>query len=321
MMSCIGACGACFLHERPASVMSAPAMATSGYAAPPGRMPESRPTMIESRPPSDEALLGAAVDIARAAGGAVMRFYDGQVVVEHKVDRSPVTVADREAEAVIASALRRLTPDIPVIAEEEVSSGAANSAGERFWLVDPLDGTKEFLEHNGDFTVNIALITRGRPVLGVVYAPALNRRFAGAEHSSAFVERGGALSLLRCAVNGAHGLTVVSSRSHSDDAALTEFLAGLEITTTRGAGSSLKFCIVASGEADVYPRLGRTMEWDTAAGHAVLRAVGGEIWSIPDGRPLSYGKPRFENPHFVAVGLTPPTVLKARFNLVSQEVT
>jgi 3'(2'), 5'-bisphosphate nucleotidase len=174
--------------------------------------------------------------------------------------------------------------------------------GERFWLVDPLDGTREFIDRNGEFTVNIALVEHGMPSLGVVYAPALQRLFAGASGGIACVEDAGRRSTIRCRQPPTDGLTVVASRSHADMAALDAYLADTKVASWRRVGSSLKLCLVAAGEADLYPRLGRTMEWDIAAAHAVLGAAGGSVTDLA-GTPLLYGKPGFENPHFVARGL------------------
>jgi 3'(2'), 5'-bisphosphate nucleotidase len=248
-------------------------------------------------------LLDHAERIARAAGQAVMEVYGTDHAVMSKADESPVTEADVRAEAIIVAALRALTPDLPIVAEESVAAGAVPSVGLSFWLVDPLDGTKEFIGRNGEFTVNIALVRQGVPVLGVVYAPALERLFAGAHERGAFVEDGAGRRTLHCRVAPPEGLTVVASRSHGDAAALDAFLRGRKVASLVSAGSSLKLCMVAAGEADLYPRLGRTMEWDIAAGHAVLLAAGGWVTDIA-GSPLRYGKPGFENPHFVAGGAT-----------------
>lgn len=244
-------------------------------------------------------LLRDVIRIARDAGAAILDVYATPCEVSLKTDASPVTEADRVAEALIVPALSRLTPDVPVVAEEAVAAGHAPRVGARFWLVDPLDGTKEFISRNGEFTVNIALIEDGEPVLGVVYAPALGRLFAGNVANGACVEEAGVRREARCRALPSGGLTVVASRSHGDAAALDALLAGRQVASVISAGSSLKFCLVACGEADLYPRLGRTMEWDTAAGHAVLRAAGGEVVDLA-GEPLRYGKPGFENPHFVA---------------------
>ena len=244
----------------------------------------------------------AIVDIAREAGDVIMAIYATDFAVRGKSDASPVTEADERAEAVIVQRLRTLTPDIPIVAEEAVAAGQVPTVGRRFWLVDPLDGTKEFASRNGEFTVNIALVDSGVPVLGVVLAPAIGRLFAGAAGHGAFAEQAGQRRSIRCRLVPQVGLTVVSSRSHGDAAALDAFLAGRRVAASVNAGSSLKLCLVAAGEADLYPRFGRTMEWDIAAGHAVLRAAGGRVTTL-QGEPLRYGKPGFENPHFVAEGV------------------
>jgi len=250
-------------------------------------------------PESVIELLESVVRIARRAGDVILDIYRGDCTVMGKSDGSPVTEADQLAEAVILAELRSLTPDIPVVAEEAVAAGDVPSVSDRFWLVDPLDGTKEFISRNGEFTVNIALVERGCPVLGVVLAPALGRLFAGAVGHGAFVEDAQGRRPIRCRCVPTCGLTVVASRSHGDAAALDAFLAGRTVASLTNAGSSLKLCLVAAGEADLYPRLGRTMEWDIAAGHAVLRAAGGKVLCL-SGDELRYGKPGFANPHFVA---------------------
>ncbi len=248
-----------------------------------------------------EELLERVHEIAKQAGVVVMTVYDGGYSVRAKDDASPVTEADERAEALIEAALSRLTPDVPIVAEEAVAAGRIPAFGRRFWLVDPLDGTKEFIGRNGEFTVNIALIEDGAPVLGVVHAPALGRTYGGASGGAAYVEDAAGRRAIRCRDVPAEGLTVVASRSHGDAAALEVFLAKRKVAALRSAGSSLKFCLIAAGEADLYPRLGRTMEWDVAAGHAVLRAAGGSVVDL-SGATLRYGKPGFENPHFVAGG-------------------
>jgi 3'(2'), 5'-bisphosphate nucleotidase len=248
-----------------------------------------------------QQLLADVCALAREAGASAMQVYDSDFVVLDKADRSPVTEADLRAEAVILAGLAGLTPDTPVISEEQAAAGAAPAAAERFWLVDPLDGTREFVQRNGEFTVNIALIEAGAPTLGVVFAPALGRLFAGAQGLGAWTEDAAGRRRIGCRAVPAAGLTVVASRSHGDAAALDRFLAAHKVAATASAGSSLKFCLVAAGEADLYPRLGRTMEWDTAAGHAVLSAAGGRVSTL-DGAALRYGKPGLENPHFVASG-------------------
>ncbi|MFV0662217.1 3'(2'),5'-bisphosphate nucleotidase CysQ [Denitromonas sp.] len=247
------------------------------------------------------ALLDRLLPIVRDAGELIMTIYRSDFSVRGKADQSPVTEADERAEALILPALAALLPGTPIIAEEAVAAGKVPSVGERFWLVDPLDGTKEFISRNAEFTVNIALIENGRPTLGVVLAPALDRLFAGAIGHGAFIEDANGRRPIAVRAAPEAGLTVVASRSHGDAAALDAFLAGRQVAELRGAGSSLKICLIAAGEADLYPRLGRTMEWDIAAGHAVLAAAGGQLTRI-DGTPLRYGKPDFANPHFVAAG-------------------
>jgi 3'(2'), 5'-bisphosphate nucleotidase len=247
-------------------------------------------------------LLEALVPVIRSAGEVVMTVYASDFSVQNKGDASPVTQADQLAELLITDALNRLTPEIPVVGEEAVSDGFVPQVGQRFWLVDPLDGTKEFISRNGEFTVNIALIDQGQAVLGLVLAPALGRLYGGALGLGSWVEEGGVRRAIQCRAVPPKGLTVVASRSHGDAAALDAFLAGRLVDQLVSAGSSLKLCLVASGDADVYPRLGRTMEWDIAAGHAVLASAGGRVDSLAGGA-LGYGKPLFENPHFAAWGL------------------
>ncbi|WP_310315014.1 3'(2'),5'-bisphosphate nucleotidase CysQ [Hydrogenophaga palleronii] len=263
-----------------------------------------------------QRLLEAVVAIVRRAGEAVMAVYRTDFDVHGKSDDSPVTEADRRAEAIITAALQQLTPDVPVIAEEAVSAGQQPGVapGQRFWLVDPVDGTREFVGRNGEFTVNVALIDKAQPVLGVVQAPALGLLYAGGPGMGGWCEADGPASAknhhppvrhpLSCRRPPAPGLTVLASRSHGDAARLKSFLDGLGtlVAHTHVAGSSLKFCQIAAGQADVYPRLGRTMEWDTAAGQAVLMGAGGSVLTL-DGEALRYGKPDWENPDFVAWGL------------------
>lgn len=244
------------------------------------------------------------LEISRDAGEVILEVYARDFEIRDKSDASPVTEADERAEALILERLAALTPDIPVVSEEAAAKGAAPSVGERFWLVDPLDGTREFIGRNGEFTVNIALIEAGVPTIGVVLAPALRRAFGGFAGGGAFVEEKSQRRAIRCRLPPPEGLTVVSSRSHGDREALEAFVAGRTVARSAYAGSSLKFCLVAAGEADLYPRLGRTMEWDTAAGHAVLAAAGGKVRDMA-GAPLLYGKPDFANPHFVAEGGSP----------------
>lgn len=247
--------------------------------------------------PSIDALL----PLVREAGQRVLEVYATDFAVRGKADASPVTEADERAEAVILAGLAKLWPDIPVVAEESVAAGRVPRVGQRFWLVDPLDGTKEFVSRNGEFTVNVGLVEQGRPVLGVVLVPVLDRLYAGAEGQGAFVEEKGARRAIGCRDVPAEGLTVLGSRSHGDAKAMDAFLAGRKVAGFRAAGSSLKVCLVAAGEADLYPRFGRTMEWDLAASHAVLSAAGGRLQTLEKAE-LRYGKPGWENPHFVASG-------------------
>lgn len=257
---------------------------------------------------SDPAFLEAVIGIARDAGRVVHEIYGTEFAVSAKPDASPVTIADERAEAVIVAGLAALTPDLPIVAEESVAAGripTVDAARGAFWLVDPLDGTREFVSRNGEFTVNIALIQAGEPVLGVVLAPALNSLYAGAKGLGAFKDQDGRRHPIACRKAPAEGLAVVESRSHGDGAALDAWLQQLArpIASRVKAGSSLKLCVLAEGGADLYPRLGRTMEWDIAAGHAVLAAAGGRVTRLDDHQALRYGKPGFENPGFVAQGL------------------
>jgi 3'(2'), 5'-bisphosphate nucleotidase len=237
---------------------------------------------------------------AHAAGEAVLAEYERECESRTKADGSPVSEADERSQEIIVGHLHKIASDIPVVAEEGAEPSAAAPDG-LFWLVDPLDGTKEFLDRTDEFTVNIALIEDREPVLGVVLAPARELLFAAVRGAGATVEDHGDRRSIAARSIPPEGATVVSSRSHGDQEALDRFTAGRRIAQTAVAGSSLKFCLLAAGEADLYPRFGRTMEWDTAAGDAVLRAAGGKVTDL-DNRPLSYGKPGFENPHFIAWG-------------------
>ncbi|QTL05336.1 3'(2'),5'-bisphosphate nucleotidase CysQ [Aquabacter sp. L1I39] len=251
-----------------------------------------------------KALLTALRPVAEEAGRATLAFY-GAAEARTKADGSPVTQADEASEAVILPHLRTLTPDIPVISEEEASKGLSPTvAGSRFWLVDPLDGTKEFLSGNGEFTVNIALIDQGVPVLGIVVAPALGETYWGAADAAFYADKDGARPIHVRPVPP-EGLVVVGSRSHGNAQAMEEFLGGRKVAEFRPAGSSLKLCLVARGVADLYPRFGPTMEWDIAAGHAILRAAGGTVRTL-EGAELCYGKPECRNPHFIAAGQEAP---------------
>lgn len=252
--------------------------------------------------PLDRATIARLIEIVRSAGDAILDIYRSDFAVEQKADDSPLTQADLAAHRTIAAGLAALDPSIPLLSEESSPPGfEVRRTWSRYWLVDPLDGTKEFVNRNGEFTVNIALIEDGEPRLGVVFAPALEQLFAGIRDDGAFREDASGRSPIAVRAVPAEGLTVVASRSHGDPAALEAFLAGRKVASLRNAGSSLKICLVAAGEADLYPRLGRTMEWDIAAAHAVLAAAGGALTETT-GAPLRYGKPDFANPHFVARG-------------------
>lgn len=248
------------------------------------------------------------IDIGLAAGQEIMAVYAEMTIsTTRKSDGSPVTEADRRAEAVILEALRERWPGIPVVAEEEAAAGRVPSASESFFLVDPLDGTREFIERNGEFTVNIALIEGAVPTGGLVYAPAIGQLFLG-DRGGAWraLVRGGSMGELEpLHVRRTDGpMTVVASRANCGDET-HRWLEQFAIGDFVARGSSLKFCMIAAGEADLYPRFGRTMEWDTAAGDAVLRAAGGMTLTL-DGRPLRYGKRNrhdiadFANPDFIA---------------------
>ncbi|MYF71577.1 MAG: 3'(2'),5'-bisphosphate nucleotidase CysQ [Proteobacteria bacterium] len=247
--------------------------------------------------------------IARAAGDAIMSVYARDFSVELKADRSPVTEADRAADAIICSRLAQLRPILPVLSEESaITPWAQRRQWHRYWLVDPLDGTKEFVRKNDEFTVNIALVEDHRPVLGVVLAPALNLEFSGAIGEGAWRrEADGPLMPARVTAT-AHGsaaqpvsLHVMGSRSHPGPG-LSAFLARLGPYEMKPMGSSLKICMVADGRADIYPRLGPTSEWDTAAAQAILESAGGGMIDFA-GQPLRYNtKDRLLNPHFLAVG-------------------
>lgn len=241
-------------------------------------------------------------DISLRAGREILDVYRGDFDVSRKEDASPVTLADQRAETLILEALRReVTDAFPIVAEEEVAAGRTpNVNGGPFWLVDPLDGTKEFIKRQGEFTVNIALIEDGVPKLGVVHAPAKDATYWGSP-LGAFAELDGARpQRIACRPMPSKGLVAVASKSHRNPE-LEEFLARYDLAESISSGSSIKFCLVATGRADLYPRTGRTMEWDTAAGQAVVMAAGGSV-SRMDGSPLTYGKPGFENPHFVVRG-------------------
>ena len=273
--------------------------------------------------PIDHVALGQALMSAVLEAGAVeMQHYRAGVAVETKADQSPVTLADQEAEAILLAAIRLAAPDIPIVAEEAVAAGDLPDVGRQFFLVDPLDGTREFINKRDEFTVNIALVQDGVPRFGIVFVPAsgdfyitlgANRSAYGriAEGARPVSLAAAGLRDICVRVPDPAGLTAVASRSHLTPETET-YLAGYKIAARRDAGSSLKFCLIARGEADIYPRLGPTMAWDTAAGHAVLLAAGGLVTDTA-GQPLTYAtraelspKDRLRNPHFVAWGAAKP---------------
>ena len=250
--------------------------------------------------------------IALQAGAVIMEVYARPDFESRaKSDNSPVTEADEAADAVIRAELAKDFPEIPVVTEEAAETHALKA--DRFIIVDPLDGTKEFVQRRGDFTVNIALVENGVPIRGVVYAPAKERLFYTRADGSSIEEQGpfgdapGALTPITVSEPDNAALLVVASKSHRD-AATDEYINRYAVKDAKSAGSSLKFCLVATGEADFYPRLGRTMEWDTAAGHAVVLGAGGQVLRFDDHSPLTYGKPGYENPFFLV--LSPGVTLR-----------
>ncbi|WP_323765038.1 3'(2'),5'-bisphosphate nucleotidase CysQ [Marinovum sp.] len=243
--------------------------------------------------------------LALEAGDAIMEIYNSDDFdVKTKSDASPVTAADEAADALISAGLREAFPDVPLVTEEQADSH--DTRADTFLIVDPLDGTKEFINRRGDFTVNIAYVESGVPVRGVVYAPARERLFYTSAMGNAMEETGsfakeapGEVTPIKVRAPDNDALLVVASKSHRD-AATDDYIGGYEVADMKSAGSSLKFCLVATGEADLYPRLGRTMEWDTAAGHAVLNGAGGKVVRFDDHTPLAYGKDGYANPFFIA---------------------
>lgn len=250
---------------------------------------------------ADDALLELAAELAERAGAVILAIRERGFAVQQKTDLSPVTEADQAAESLIVAGLREETPDIPVVAEEEIADGRLVSASPQFWLVDPLDGTREFTSGNDEFAVNIGLVRDGRVALGVVGVPAMGELFGGIVGHGAWKRTGAGQVAIAARTPPAEGLTVVASRRHGDTGQLNDYLQGRRVARTLNFGSSLKFCRLAEGVADLYPRFGRTMEWDTGAPQAVLEAAGGRVLTL-DGTPLRYGKSGWENPYFVGVG-------------------
>lgn len=252
-------------------------------------------------PPPDQQLLGPLLEIAQAAGRRILEIYATDFSVQQKSDRSPVTAADIAAQEIIVQGLQRLTPDLPVLSEESSQIPfAQRRRWETYWLVDPLDGTKEFVNRNGDFTVNIALVQKHAPVVGVVHIPVENSSYYGVVGAGAYRRKtGGVPEAIHVRALGSGPVRVVASRSHRGEL-LDGYLEKLGAHAIVSRGSALKFCLVAGGAADVYPRLGPTSEWDTAAGHAVLLAAGGQVINV-DGSALDYNtKESLLNPYFIA---------------------
>ncbi len=274
---------------------------------------------VSQRSMSSNPLLDVLIGAALEAGRAVRAIYRRGFVVGKKEDATPVTDADHASEAIIVAQLGRAAGSTPVVAEEAVAAGRVPALTAEFFLVDPLDGTREFVARRGEFTVNIALVRAGAPVLGVVYAPESGPHgllYAGDVASGLAIraepDENGRLSIrepIRVRPAPSAGLTVVASRSHGTRET-DAYLGRYAVRERVSIGSSLKFCLIAEGKADLYPRLGTTMEWDTAAGHAVLLAAGGSVVA-PDGRPLRYGKPGFRNPWFIASGSLAPLPIAA----------
>lgn len=247
----------------------------------------------------------AIIDIARQAGQSIMQIYKQDFAVEQKADQSPLTVADQTAHQIIVEGLAKLDPQTPILSEEGRAIGFdERSKWQRFWLVDPLDGTKEFIKKNDEFTVNIALIEQGFPVIGVVYAPALDTLYVGTPTEAYKVDDTGNRTELKVKAEKSNTLTIVESRSHPSkelEDLMTQLKSEYAEVQRIQRGSSLKLCAVAEGVADLYPRLGPTMEWDTAAGQAVVEAAGGQVTTL-DGKRLSYNKESLLNDYFLVQG-------------------
>lgn len=250
------------------------------------------------------ALVPDVVDIARRASQEILRIYNRGFDVRDKADASPITEADEASEALILAGLKKLTPDIPAFGEETVSRGEANSDSlpPRFWLVDPLDGTREFVSRNGEFAICIGLVEARRPIFGVLHAPVLDTTWSAAGAGTARVWRGTANPTpIQARRPPPAGMIAVQSRSHGDRSAVEALCAEHGVSEIRIQGSAIKLGALAEGQADFYPRFGPTMEWDTCAGHAILEAAGGQLQTMSGG-PLLYGKPGFRNPDFIARG-------------------
>jgi 3'(2'), 5'-bisphosphate nucleotidase len=249
-----------------------------------------------------ERMLEVAGRAALAAGEAILKVYATAFDVRLKADNTPVCEADLASERIIVAMLSEAFPDIPIAAEELVEAEGLPRSSRRFWVVDPLDGTKEFIARNGEFAVLIALVEDGSPVLGVVHGPAVGLTYTACGPGTATRRcNGGLPEPIRARAPSPDGLVVIHSRSHENSRRLAEFLAAYPVRERKKCGSALKFGVIAAGEADLYPRFGTTMEWDTAAGQAILEAAGGRVETLA-GTPLRYGKPGLKNDGFLAWG-------------------
>ena len=252
-----------------------------------------------------DPMLDTAIEAALAAGEAIMRVYAEPFEVVQKSDQTPVTEADLASERVIVKMLTAAFPEIPIVSEETAPEDGFRPPAARFWCVDPLDGTKEFIAKNGEFCVCIGLIEDGRPVLGVVHGPARRVTYAAHGAGSAIrIRDGGAAEKIAARAPAADGVVVIHSRTNANSRRLGEYFQGRSILDRVSCGSALKFGVLAAGEADLYPRFGTTMEWDTAAGQAILEAAGGSVVRV-EGGPLAYGKHDLKNGAFLAWGKQP----------------
>ena len=247
-------------------------------------------------------LIEQLIDISIEAGDAILGFYNSKIDVQVKSDNSPLTNADLESNSIIVKRLKNLTPNIPILSEEEAHiSFDVRSKWNEYWLIDPLDGTKEFINKNGDFTVNIALISNHKPVFGLIHLPVKKDTYWGCEHKgSFFLDKGNNTKKIKVSKNMSAPIRIVASRSHPSDK-LTNLLDKIENYKLLKIGSSLKFCLIASGEADIYPRFGPTSEWDTAAGEAIAKIAGAIIVDLKN-QPLNYNsRDKYINPYFIVV--------------------
>ncbi len=273
-----------------------------GFGDTAGHLPVREPFPFPMRNTKLQSLIPAVCEIARLAGAEIMTFYRRPIEIREKADKTPVTEADEAADRLIVERLGALTPTIRIASEESVAArGLPKIEGRSFWLVDPLDGTREFINRRDEFTVNIALIEDGVPVLGVIHAPARSELYFGTVADAAYRQSGdGPPQRIAARASPAGGMVVAVSRSHRDPA-LDAYLAKVMVASQVPMGSALKFCLIACGAADLYPRFGRTMEWDTAAGQAILEAAGGSVRTL-EGKPFAYCKPGLINSVFIARG-------------------